>query len=129
MPSSVHPSKNSGDYQNNGEGQTRQFSGLPQLHSASSYELGPHPADPHSTVLPVSTNFSSSSISDHSNFAPSAIRHEATNRSVEGNGSREEHRFGPGTCTERVPGQELWVYGGQGRFVILTPIVNLVQYF
>jgi hypothetical protein len=112
---SVHPSKSSGDYQNDSESQRYQSSSLNHLHSVASYELGPHPADPHSTVLLTSTSFTSS---PQISLASGASGNGATNGSVKGNGSWDEHRFGPGTCTERVSGQELWVYGGQGGFVI-----------
>lgn len=111
---SIYPSKSSGDYQKDSESQRYQPSSLHHLHSVASYELGLHPADPHSTI--TSATFSSSGASGHG----------ATNGSVKGNGSWEEHRFGPGTCTERVSGQELWVYGGQGGFVILTLPANLI---
>ena len=115
---SMFPSKSSGDYQTDSESQ-RQASSLHNLRSVASYELGPHPADPHSTV-------SLTSSPSQFNIASSASGHGATNGSVEGNRSWDEHRFGPGTCTERVSGQELWVYGGQGGFVILTLPANLI---
>ena len=115
---SMFPSKSSGDYQTDSESQ-RQASSLHNLRSVASYELGPHPADPHSTV-------SLTSSPSQFNIASSASGHGATNGSVEGNRSGDEHRFGPGTCTERVSGQELWVYGGQGGFVILTLPANLI---
>ena len=108
---SMYPSKSSGDHQTDSESQ-RHPSSLHHLHSAASYELGPHPADPHSTILLPST-------SSHFNLTSGASSHGATNGSVKENGSWDEHRFGPGTCTERVSGQELWVYGGQSGFVIL----------
>ena len=109
------PSKSSGDYQTDSESQRQPSS----LHHVASYELGPHPADPHSTVLLAST-------SSQFNLTSGASGHGATNGSVKGNGSWDEHRFGPGTCTERVSGQELWVYGGQSGFVILTLPANLI---
>lgn len=117
---SIYPSKSSGDHQNDSESQRHQPSSF-YLHSVASYELGLHPADPHSTI--TSTIFSSS---PQFNLASGASGHGATNGSVKGNGSWDEHRFGPGTCTERVSGQELWVYGGQGGFVILTLPENLI---
>jgi len=125
MPSHVHRYNNSGDYQNDSESPTRS---LHQLQSSSSYELGPHPADPHSTVLPTSLTGAGSPLSPslHSNFVPSADEHGATDGTDNGNGSWGEHRFGPSTCTERVPGQELWVYGGRGRFVYLTLPANVI---
>ena len=110
-PNPIYPSKSSGDYQTD-ESQ-RQPSSLNNLHSVASYELGPHPADPHSTILLTST-------SSQYNLVSGASGQGATNGSVGGNGSWDEHRFGPGTCTERVSGQELWVYCGQGGFVILS---------
>ena len=114
-PNPIYPSKSSGDYQTD-ESQ-RQPSSLHNLHSVASYELGPHPADPHSTVLLTSTS---------SQYNLASGGQGATNGSVKGNGSWNEHRFGPGTCTERVSGQELWVYCGQGGFVILTFSANLI---
>ena len=109
---SMYPSKNSGDHQTDSESQRYQPSSH-HLYSVASYELGPHPADPHSTTLLSST-------SSQLNLASGANGHGATNTSVKGNGGWDEDRFGPGTCTERVSGQELWVYGGQSGFVILT---------
>ena len=117
----MYPYKGSGDYQNDSESQRYQPSSLHHLHSVASYELGLHPADPHSTILLTSTPSSSS---PQFNLASGASGHGATNGSVKGNGSWDEHRFGLGTCTERVSGQELWVYGGQGGFVILTLPAN-----
>ena len=107
----MYPSKSSGDYQTDSESQ-RQPTSSSTLHHVASYELGPHPADPHSTILLTST-------SSQFNLASGASGHGTTNGSVKGNGC--DDRFGPGTCTERVSGQELWVYGGLGGFVILTP--------
>ena len=127
--SSLHPSKNSGDYENDRESPSHQSGSLHQLHSTSSYELGPHPADPHSTVLPISTSLSSPPIFHNFNVVSSENGYEATNESVKRNKNWHGHKFGPGTCTERVLGQELWVYGGTGRFVILTLQVKLTQHF
>ncbi|KAF8803514.1 hypothetical protein BYT27DRAFT_7225881 [Phlegmacium glaucopus] len=118
MRSSMH--RHSGDNQNNCESPTRS---LHQVQPTASYELGPHPADPHSTVSPGSSL-------PTSNFVPSANGHETTNGTDNANGSWDEHRFGPSTCTERVPGQELWVYGGRGstftfwRFLIQVPLAQ-----
>jgi hypothetical protein len=117
----MFPSKSSGDYQTDSESQ-RQPSSFQHLHSVASYELGLHPADPHSTI-------SLTSMSSQFNLASGASGHGAENGSVKGNGSLDEHRFGPGTCTERVSGQELWVYGGQGGFVVLTLPANLILTF
>lgn len=119
--SSVHRNNSSDDHP------SPRPSSLHQLHSTSSYELGLHPADPHSTLLPTSPTVPSFSTSHHSNFAPGPNGHGAIHGSVEGNGSWDEHRFGPDICTERVPGQELWVYGGHGGFVHLTLPTNLTQ--
>lgn len=55
-----------------------------------SFDLGPHPADPHSTVLPgspISSSVSTSTIGD----VP-----------------------GPNTSREDSYGQEIWVYAGAG---------------
>lgn len=117
---SMYPCKSSADHQTDSESQRYQPSSH-HLYSAASYELGPHPADPHSTTLFTST-------SSQFNLDSGANGDEATNGSVKGNGSWDEGRcrFGPGTCTERVSGQELWVYGGDRGFVILTLPANLV---
>ena len=101
---SMYPSKSSGDHQTDSESQRYQ--------PAASYELGPHPADPHSTALLISTPSQFS-------LASGANGHGTTN-GVKGNGIWGGDRSRPGTCTERVSGQELWVYGGQSGFVILT---------
>ncbi|KAF8232307.1 hypothetical protein L208DRAFT_1272706 [Tricholoma matsutake] len=66
-----------------------------------SFDLGPHPADPHSIVLPSS---------------PSPASYYASNDN------------GMTNLSQSVPGQELWVYGGQGgtftfwRFLIQIPL-------
>ena len=115
---SMHPSKSSGDHQTDSESQRHQSSSH-HLYSVASYDLGPHPADPHSTTILTTT-------SSQFSLTSSANGHGATNGNVKGNGSWDEGRFGPGTCTERVSGQELWVYGGQNGFVILTLPTNLI---
>ncbi|KAF8162955.1 hypothetical protein B0H34DRAFT_301294 [Crassisporium funariophilum] len=103
-------------------------SGLSQLHSATSYELGPHPADPHSTILPASPTVSSFSVSNDFQFGPSISNGSEKNGTINGNGS--ESKFGPQTCSEKVAGQELWVYGGYGgtftfwRFLIKVPLAQ-----
>jgi hypothetical protein len=111
----THPSQSSFDHQTDNESQRYQPSSH-FLQSVASYELGPHPADPHSTALLTSTSSLSSGASGYG----------ATNENVKGNGSLDDDRFGPGTCTERVSGQELWVYGGQSGFVILTLLANVI---
>lgn len=62
--------------------------------SALPVNLGPHPADPHSTLMPVSIN------------------------GVQGNG---QPKHGPNTQTQTVAGQEIWVYGGHGGCVCVVP--------
>lgn len=52
-----------------------------------SYDLGPHPADPHSTAWPISPSNSSSSTAETA---------------------------GPNLRKEEAYGQELWVYAGTG---------------
>jgi hypothetical protein len=52
-----------------------------------SFELGPHPADPHSTMWPISPSVSSSSTAETVN---------------------------PNLRKEEAYGQELWVYAGTG---------------
>ena len=100
--------------------------------SVAFYELGPHPSDPHSIILPTSTTFSSSpqfnlatgSTSRRASMTPQPM---TTNERI---GSRRASslRFGPGAETQReyrtkrVLGQELWVYGEESGFVILTTL-------
>ncbi|KAF9036679.1 hypothetical protein BJ165DRAFT_1394689 [Panaeolus papilionaceus] len=96
-------------------------------HSAASYVLGPHPADPHSTILPASPTVS---VLGNSNY-PFSIT-EPTSFAA-GNGASPTHsdapsQAPPGTFSETVTGQELWVYGGSGgtftfwRFLIKVPL-------
>ncbi|KAF9069811.1 hypothetical protein BDP27DRAFT_1324632 [Rhodocollybia butyracea] len=65
----------------------------------NSFDLGPHPADPHSTSLPLSSS------------------------PINGNASS-----GPHLASEQSPGQEIWVYPGAGgtftfwRFMIHIPL-------
>ena len=108
--------------------------------SVSFYELGPHPSDPHSIILPTPSSSSSSSSSifsssPHFNLATGSTSRRAsmtpqpmtTNERI---GSRRASslRFGPGADTQReyrtkrVLGQELWVYGEESGFVILTTL-------
>jgi hypothetical protein len=61
---------------------------------ASSFDLGPHPADPHSTILPMS---------------PTPSMYHAN-----GNGTLHPPSVGPNARNEIVPGHEIWVYGGHG---------------
>ncbi|KAJ3487415.1 hypothetical protein NLJ89_g11716 [Agrocybe chaxingu] len=100
-------------------------SGLHGLHSATSYELGPHPADPHSTVLPASPTVSAFSVPSYP-FSPGQHQEGSNGH---GNGSfGADGGYGPNTCSEKVLGQELWVYGGHGgtftfwRFLIKVPL-------
>ncbi|KAG5652343.1 hypothetical protein H0H81_005364 [Sphagnurus paluster] len=60
------------------------------------YDLGPHPADPHSTIMPMSPTSGSSWFADQKEPTPR-------------NASKEV-----------VPGQEIYVYGGPGGYVPLT---------
>lgn len=57
---------------------------------AATFDLGAHPADPHSTP------------------SPSAIHASYSN------GKAPQ---GPNAQSEQVPGHEIWVYGGNGGFV------------
>ena len=101
-----------------------------KLQGVKSFDLGPHPADPHSTVLPASptgTTFplsqSPSSTSSHSGFA--SFPHGGANGYGILNGGA-----GPNACKETVTGQEIWVYGGSGgtftfwRFLIKVPLAD-----
>lgn len=100
-----------------------------KLNGVKSFDLGPHPADPHSTVLPVSpsgTTFtlqpSQSSSSGQSAFA--AFPYGGPS----GYGLLNGHS--PNACQESVSGQEIWVYGGAGgtftfwRFLIKVPLAE-----
>ena len=111
---------------------TTSITSNPSKSSVASYELGPHPSDPHSIILPTSTTFSSSpqfnlATGSTSRRASMTPRPGATNERI---GSRRASslRFGPGADTqreyraERVSGQELWVYGEEWGFVILTTL-------
>lgn len=60
----------------------------------SSFDLGPHPADPHSTILPSSPS------STTGYYAPSDSGKVSS-------------------LSQSVPGQEIWVYGGQGGYAVL----------
>lgn len=57
---------------------------------ARSFNLAPHPADPHSTILPTSP----------------------TGSTLNSNGNGKLN--GPNARSEIVPGHEIWVYGGHG---------------
>lgn len=84
------------------------------LHSARSFELGPHPADPHSMVIPTSPVIGNSPTMGSFNFPPGMPipNTNGQHRNVsEGNGFSDGTE---GMCSETVQGQELWVYGGQG---------------
>ena len=59
---------------------------------SKSFDLGPHPADPHSITL------------------AGAPQKETSNGSS----------LGPNYSCQDVPGQEIWVYGGNGGFVELS---------
>ena len=92
--------------------------------SVVSYQIGPHPSDPHSIILPSS--------SPKFNFASGENgpwRHRSRRTSSQ---YSDEHKFGPGNdteqvhCIERVSGQELWVYGEERGFVILTLPASLI---
>ncbi|KAG6841682.1 hypothetical protein C0991_008320 [Blastosporella zonata] len=72
---------------------------------ARSFDLGPHPADPHSTILPASP------VATSSGYGNGYLRQPGSNASK-----------------EIVPGQEIYVYGGPGgtftfwRFLIQIPL-------
>ena len=70
---------------------TLRVSGHARKNTLSSFDLGPHPADPHSTILPSS---------------PSPTDYYASNGTAS-------------TFHQSVAGQEIWVYGGQGGYVLL----------
>ncbi|KAF5386786.1 hypothetical protein D9615_001876 [Tricholomella constricta] len=67
-------------------------------HLPRSFDLGPHPADPHSTVLPTSPILPS-----HNMF-------------FNGDGMPP----GSNASKEIVPGQEIYVYGGPGGYIPLS---------
>jgi hypothetical protein len=84
---------------------------LSSKRSPSSYELGPHPSDPHSIILPTSTSFFSSPQSNH-------LASGASSRTAAfGTSSYSERVYG----VVRVSGQQLWVYAEERGFVILLP--------
>lgn len=102
-----------------------------KMATVNNFDLGPHPADPHSTVLPVSpsgTTFpiqpSASSSTTHSGFASFPFGGANGYGIVNGTG------LGPNACQELVPGQEIYVYGGAGgtftfwRFLIRVPLAE-----
>ncbi|PPQ73897.1 hypothetical protein CVT26_011729, partial [Gymnopilus dilepis] len=109
-------------------------SGLTQLHTAKSYELGPHPADPHSTVLAASPSMGVGTFGFHPGL-PIPNTNPATN-GTNGNGNGNGHGLpddsseSENLCSERVPGQEIWAYGGYGgtftfwRFLIKVPLAQ-----
>lgn len=71
--------------------------------SHRTYELAPHPADPHSTILPVSPTTSAF-------YAPNHVFHKSPVSPANGN-----FNGSPTTnCSDKAYGQELWVYCGIG---------------
>lgn len=72
--------------------------------SAQSLELGPHPADPHSTILSASPAVPNSQGPSFT-FSPAAIAKVHVGGTT-GNG------YPTRSCTERALGQEIWVYCG-----------------
>ncbi|KAJ2936438.1 hypothetical protein H1R20_g654, partial [Candolleomyces eurysporus] len=116
---------------NVGNGSSTPTSGSPswnQLDGVPNFDLGPHPADPHSTVLPTSpsgTSFpvqSSASNGSGSGFASFPFGGPGGYGILNGSG------LGANACKESVTGQEIWVYGGPGgtftfwRFLIRVPL-------
>lgn len=79
-----------------------------------SFELGPHPADPYSTVQPASHVHGMSASSSTSSSASG---------SYYVNGHNGVRSPGSNASKEIVPGQEIYVYGGRGGCVLfLTPM-------
>lgn len=74
---------------------------------ATSFDLGPHPADPHSTVMPASPT-----------------KGPGSQFSLNGGGGmgRGVLEMGPRGRSESVPGQEIWCYGGAGGCVRSSPL-------
>ncbi|KDR81789.1 hypothetical protein GALMADRAFT_239986 [Galerina marginata CBS 339.88] len=103
-------------------------SGLSQLHSAKSYELGPHPADPHSTFLAVSPTMGSFGFNPNMPIPNTTSNSNGYRNGT--NGDRVSEHGSDHLCSERVPGQEIWVYGGHGgtftfwRFLIKVPLAQ-----
>jgi hypothetical protein len=87
---------NTGSY---GEFTAPRPSGLGQLHTATSYELGPHPADPHAMVIPTAPNGTNG-------FAQGGISPGMPMPHIAAQNSN--------VFNQRAEGQELWVYGGYG---------------
>jgi hypothetical protein len=128
-----------------------------QLHGVPSFDLGPHPADPHSTLMPatpvagsfvypttsnssVTTGTSPTSSHHGSGSPPTSV---TPNDSVPGlpmqtpvanyalggpNGHGALNASASPAHSEKVTGQELYVYGGPGgtftfwRFMIRVPL-------
>ncbi|KJA20267.1 hypothetical protein HYPSUDRAFT_68674 [Hypholoma sublateritium FD-334 SS-4] len=87
------------------------------------FELGPHPADPHSVVIPGSPagGFGSAGgFGAAANGSAMAMPEPAS----PGTGSS------PSACRQEVKGQELWVYAGAGgtftfwRFALAVPLAS-----
>jgi len=77
--------------------------------SAQSLELGPHPADPHSTILPAIptvSNFHGPSFT----FSPADVTKTHTR-------GTSENIYATRSCSEKALGQELWVYCGTAGWV------------
>ncbi|KAF9566336.1 hypothetical protein CPC08DRAFT_628649 [Agrocybe pediades] len=142
MPSPSGSTFTSGTQNSNGNGHGGRPSLSNVLHSARSYELGPHPADPHSMVLPASPIVPNitSPVMGSFNFPPgmpipntNSHPNNNTNGTGQSYGLRNDDGMGDGSagmCSETVQGQELWVYGGQGgtftfwRFLIKVPLAQ-----
>jgi len=99
-------------------------SGSP-VQTMPSFELGPHPADPHSTVMPTSPSGTAFAVqSSNSSGSVAGYPFVGANGLLGGNAS------GVNACKEKVPGQEIWVYGGAGgtftfwRFLIRVPLAQ-----
>lgn len=87
----------------------------------SSFELGPHPADPNSTLMtasPITGGFSFPP-----NGSPSTNKWSEKNGLLNGNGNRNGNAsvdghtaagHGANARQEEAMGQEIWVYGGHG---------------
>ncbi|KAF5330481.1 hypothetical protein D9619_005986 [Psilocybe cf. subviscida] len=103
---------NTGSY---GEFTAPRPGGLGQLHTAPSYELGPHPADPHAMVMPTSPNGTNG-------FTNGGV---SPGMPMPNMPSQSSNVF-----SQRAQGQELWVYGGYGgtftfwRFLIKIPLAD-----
>ncbi|KAF9484877.1 hypothetical protein BDN70DRAFT_871851, partial [Pholiota conissans] len=98
-------------------------------HSAISYELGPHPADPHTVVLPAASPISGAGgAGGFHNGGGVGMPMPGNGEGVTMGGSAHGNGAGSNAFRQDVKGQELYVYAGSGgtftfwRFAIKVPL-------